>query len=181
MGSSAGNVVPLSRDHTGAAGFERFFRANYGPVVRLASSVLGDHQSAQDVAQEVFLAAHRRFPGGSDGSDGAAGWVRTAAVHTALNTLRGDRRRERRQSRVLPVAFSPSAEESVVDEEGRAELRRALGRLPRRSAALLVMRHGGMSYAEIAEALGVKVGQVGTMLRRAESSLCKEMDRATRH
>ena len=52
-------------------------------------------------------------------------------------------------------------------------------RLPRRSAALLVMRHSGMSYAEIADALGVKVGHVGTMLRRAESALRKEMDRGT--
>jgi RNA polymerase sigma-70 factor (ECF subfamily) len=41
------------------------------------------------------------------------------------------------------------------------------------------MRHGGMSYLEIAEALGVKVGNVGTVLRRAESALRKEMDRET--
>ena len=61
----------------------------------------------------------------------------------------------------------------------RAELRRVLGRLPRRSAAILVMRHGGMSYLEIADALGVNVGQVGTLLRRAESALRKEMDRET--
>ena len=67
----------------------------------------------------------------------------------------------------------------MIDREGRAELRRVLARLPRRSAAVLVMRHGGMSYAEIAEALGVKVGHVGTLLRRAESALRKEMDRET--
>jgi DNA-directed RNA polymerase specialized sigma24 family protein len=33
-----------------------------------------------------------------------------------------------------------------------------------------------MSYLEIAEALGVKAGHVGTLLRRAESALRKEMD-----
>jgi RNA polymerase sigma-70 factor (ECF subfamily) len=73
----------------------------------------------------------------------------------------------------------PSAEETAIERERRAELRRVLGRLPRRSAAILVMRHGGMSYLEISEALGVKVGQVGTLLRRAESALRKEMDRET--
>jgi RNA polymerase sigma factor (sigma-70 family) len=162
---------------SGSAGFEAFFRDHHRVVVRLAQSVLGDFQGAQDVAQDVFLAAYRRFPG--EDYEQAAGWVRVAAVHTALNVLRGERRRDRRQLLVHSVASLPSAEDTVIDREARAELRRVLARLPRRSAAVLVMRHGGMSYIEIAEALGVKVGHVGTLLRRAESALRKEMDRET--
>ena len=161
---------------SGPAGFEAFFRDHYRVVVRLAQSVVGDMQGAQDVAQEVFLAAYRRFPGDYEQ---AAGWVRVAAVHTALNVLRGERRRDRRQLLVQGAGALPSVEDTVIDREARAELRRVLARLPRRSAAVLVMRHGGMSYAEIAEALGVKVGHVGTLLRRAESALRKEMDRET--
>jgi RNA polymerase sigma factor (sigma-70 family) len=162
---------------SGSEGFEAFFRAHYRPVVRLAQSVVGDSQRAQDVAQDVFLAAYRRFPGGYEQ---AGGWVRVAAVHTALNVLRGERRRDRRHLLVQVVGSLPSAEETVMERERRAELRRVLRRLPRRSAAVLVMRHGGMSYVEIAEALGVKAGNVGTVLRRAESALRKEMDRETR-
>jgi RNA polymerase sigma factor (sigma-70 family) len=162
----------------GSQGFERFFRDHYPSVVRLAQSVVGDFQAAQDVAQDVFLAAYRRFP---VDPEQAAGWVRVAALHTALNMLRGEQRRVRRHLTVRGADCSPSAEETVIDREARAELRRALGRLPRRSAAVLVMRHGGMSYLEIAAALGVKVGHVGTLLRRAESALRKEMDRATRN
>jgi RNA polymerase sigma-70 factor (ECF subfamily) len=158
------------------AAFEAFFRSHYRGVVRLAQSVVGDSQGAQDVAQDVFLAAYRRFPGDYDQ---AAGWVRVAAVHTALNALRGERRRGRRQMLVQVVGCIPSTEETVIERERRAELRRVLQTLPRRSAAILVMRHGGMSYVEIAEALGVKVGNVGTLLRRAESALRKEMDRET--
>jgi RNA polymerase sigma-70 factor (ECF subfamily) len=129
------------------------------------------------VAQEVFLAAYRRFPGDYGQ---AAGWVRVAAVHTALNVLRGERRRDKRQRVVQQVDYAaPSAEDTVIDREARTEIRRVLARLPRRSAAALVMRHGGMSYAEIAEALGIKVGHVGTLLRRAESALRKEIERET--
>jgi RNA polymerase sigma-70 factor (ECF subfamily) len=80
---------------------------------------------------------------------------------------------------VQVVGPLPSAEDTVIDRESRAEVRRVLRRLPRRSAAVLVMRHGGMSYVEIADALGVKVGNVGTLLRRAEYALRKEMDRET--
>ncbi len=158
------------------AAFEAFFRSHYRGVVRLAQTVVGDSQGAQDVAQDVFLAAYRRFPGDYEQ---AAGWVRVAAVHTALNALRGNRRRDKRQLLVHVVEPIPSAEETVIERESRADLRRVLRRLPRRSAAVLVMRHGGMSYLEISEALGVKVGQVGTLLRRAESALRKEMDRET--
>jgi RNA polymerase sigma factor (sigma-70 family) len=159
-----------------SAGFEAFFREHYRPVVRLAQSVVGDSQRAQDVAQEVFLAAYRRFPG--DYAP-AAGWIRVAAVHTALNVIRGERRRDKRQRLVHEVGSVPSAEDTVLDRESRGELRRVLSRLPRRSAAALVMRHGGMSYVEIAEALGVKVGHVGTLLRRAEAALRKEMGHET--
>jgi RNA polymerase sigma factor (sigma-70 family) len=164
-------------DGSGLASFEAFFRDNYRVVVRLAHNVTGDRQRAQDVAQEVFVAAYRRFPGEYEQ---ASGWVRVAAVHTALNMLRGERRRDRRELSLVPVQTLPSAEEAVIARETRAELRRVLRRLPRRSAAVLVMRHGGMSYAEIADALGVKVGHVGTLLRRAEAALRKEMDRETR-
>jgi RNA polymerase sigma factor (sigma-70 family) len=160
----------------GSAGFEAFFHDHYRVVVRLAQRVVGDVHGAQDVAQEVFLAAYRRFPGDYEQAEG---WVRVAAVHTALNVIRGERRRDKRQRLVHGVGSLPSAEDTVIDRETRGELRRVLARLPRRSAAVLVMRHGGMSYVEIAEALGVKVGHVGTLLRRAESALRKEMERET--
>jgi RNA polymerase sigma factor (sigma-70 family) len=148
-------------------------------VVRLAYSVLGDSQRAEDVAQEVFLGAYRRFAGSPEQ---AAGWVRVGAVHGALNALRGERRRERRH-RELPFRSDalPSAEQLALERESRAELRAALARLPHRSAAVVVMRHGGMSYAEIAAALGIKVGNVGTTLKRAESALCKELNRHARN
>ncbi len=85
--------------------FEAFFRGHYRGVVRLAQSVVGDAQGAQDVAQDVFLAAYRRFPGDYEE---AAGWVRVAAVHTALNVLRGERRRDKRQLLVQVVGPRPA-------------------------------------------------------------------------
>jgi RNA polymerase sigma factor (sigma-70 family) len=159
--------------------FERFFRAQYPAVVRVAFGVVGDAQAAQDVAQDVFLSAFQRFPDPGE-SEHAGAWVRAAAAHTALNTIRGERRRDRRQ-RLSGAGVSPMGpEETVLDREARTEVRRALSRLPRRAAAVLVLRHNGLSYAEVAEAMNVKVGHVGTMLRRAESALRKELQHAAR-
>ncbi len=164
---------------TTAAAFERFFRGHYPAVVRIARGVTGDEAAAQDVAQEVFIAALRRF-GDPDATSHAAAWVRVAAVHAGLNAIRSERRRGRRQVLSGIDVPLPGPEEAVLDSERRAEVRRALRRLPRRSAAVLVLRHSGLSYAEVAEAMNVNVGHVGTMLRRAESALRKELNDATR-
>src|SRR5580658_7107733 len=96
--------------------FEQFFREQYPAVVRIAFGVVGDAQAAQDVAQDVFISAFKRFPD-PGGSDHARAWVRAAAAHMALNTIRGERRRDRRQQ-VSGAAVPPAGpEEIVLDRE----------------------------------------------------------------
>jgi len=160
--------------------FERFFRDQYSAVVRIAYGVTRDAHLAQDVAQDVFISALRRFPDPGK-NDHARAWVRVAAVHMALNAVRGERRRERREqlSGVEPAAAA-DPEELLLDREDQVEVRRALSRLPRRAATVLVLRHSGLTYAEVAAAMNATVGHVGTMLRRAESALRKELDNASR-
>ena len=169
-----------SPPQTSFSAFERFFRAEYPVVVRIAFGVVGDAQAAQDVAQDVFISALRRFRDPQDLEEHACAWVRAAAAHTALNAIRGERRRDRRQQLAGIEVAPPGPEETVLDRESRTEVRQALSRLPRRAATVLVLRHNGLSYAEVAEAMNVKVGHVGTMLRRAESALRKELQNAPR-
>lgn len=160
--------------------FERFFRSQYPAVVRIAFSVMGDAHMAQDVAQDVFIAAQARFPE-PEGSDHAAAWVRTAAAHLALNAVRGRRRRDDRQRRSTTDMSSPAEpEQLVIDRESESEVRNALARLPRHAATILLLRHSGLSYAEVADAMDIKVNQVGTMLRRAEAALRKEVENGAR-
>jgi len=193
-----GNFVTSLRSSPPGASvpaFERFFREQYPTVVRIAFGVVGDAQAAQDVAQDVFIGAFRRFPepgepgqdrsdqdrSDQDRSDQARAWVRAAAAHTALNAIRGERRRDRRQLAWGIDVPAAGPEEAVLAQESRAEVRRALSRLPRKAATVLVLRHNGLSYAEVAEAMNVKVGHVGTMLRRAEAALRKELQNESRH
>jgi len=159
--------------------FERLFLQEYPKVVAIAYRVLADRTAAEDVAQEVFLKFHRSH---SPDSERASGWLHAAAVHSALNVIRGDRRRAQRETAhaLDPARPAIASPEGVVEEaEQRREIRRALKRLPRRTAAVLMLRHSGLSYAEVATALGIKVGNVGTLLRRAEEALRKEVHRAT--
>jgi len=147
----------------------------YPAVARVAARVLLDRSAAEDVAQEVFLDFHLRYP---HGHQMAPGWLRLAAAHLALNRIRGERRRSNRE---LGVGEEHSGDESpemaALARETRQEVRGALGRLKRPQAALLVLRYSGLSYAEVAAALSIPVSQVGVRLRRAEAALRKEVER----
>jgi RNA polymerase sigma factor (sigma-70 family) len=158
--------------------FDRLFDEEYARVAAIARRVLGDPDAAEDVAQEVFLDLHRRF-GDTPGARAPA-WARTAAAHTALNVIRGNRRRAVREER---YATAPSLEHdpqvAVEAAETTRAVRAALARIPERQATVLALRYSGLTYAEMASALGIGVNAVGTRLRRAEARLRKEVGDAS--
>jgi RNA polymerase sigma-70 factor (ECF subfamily) len=157
------------------ADLEEIFCRDYQWVVGVAARVLGSRDQAEDVAQDVFLSFGRSsVPAGE-----ARGWLSVAAAHTALNLLRSGRRRAAREETAAAAndAVVSDVAEAVVMREERSRVRGALARLPRKQAAALVLRHSGLSYADVAAALDLSSGSVGTTLRRAESALRKELNR----
>ena len=111
----------------------------------------------------------------------AAPWLYRAAAHTALNRVRGRKRRERRElaQAVEEAARTMDPHAQAELNEDRRRVRRALAKLPAKPATVLVLRASGLSYSEIAESIGVGTGQIGTLLRRAEAALRKEVNRGT--
>jgi RNA polymerase sigma-70 factor (ECF subfamily) len=169
--------VPVRRTTPGdaRADLDEVFRRDYPLVVSVAARVLGSRDSAEDVAQEVFLSFSRSsVPAGE-----ARGWLSVAAAHTALNLLRSGRRRAAREEHAAAAedAVVSDVAETVVTLEERSRVRAALAQLPHKHAVALVLRHSGLSYAEVAAALDLSPGSVGTTVRRAESTLRKELIR----
>jgi RNA polymerase sigma-70 factor (ECF subfamily) len=181
MGWVASAVVTAGEWDTS---FDRLFTAEYTRVVGIAHRVLGDVHEAEDVAQDVFCAFYRAH---SPEAHYAAAWLHRAAAHTALNVVRGRSRRHRRESAqtvehhrlAIGGEGSNDPQHAVEVEESRREVQDALGRLSEKSAAVLALRYSGLSYSEVAAALGITAGQVGTRLRRAEAALRKEMTHQT--
>jgi len=162
--------------------FDRLFRTEYGAVLAIATRVLGDRDEAEDAAQDVFVSFHHQTTHAPD-APFAPAWLHAAAVHRALNILRGRRRRDVREQsdaiaseRTTMHGTNDPAEE-VARAEVRRDVRAALAALPDKSVAVLVLRYSGLSYAEVATALGLPVNQVGMVLKRAENALRKEMTR----
>ncbi|MGF1661872.1 MAG: sigma-70 family RNA polymerase sigma factor [Kineosporiaceae bacterium] len=166
-------VTPAGRGAV-RADLEHVFRDAYPRVVAVAARVLRSRDEAEDVAQEVFLAFGRSsVPVGE-----AAGRLTVAAAHTALNQLRSGRRRARREETARDGDTGcPDVADTIVTRDERRRVRAALARLPRRQALALVLRHSGLSYAEVAAALDLSPGSVGTTVRRAESALREELTR----
>ena len=154
---------------------DEIFRRDYRCVVGVAARVLDSREQAEDVAQEVFLAFGRSSVPVAE----ARAWLSVAAAHTALNVLRSGRRRA---SRELAVAAKDEAvisdvAEAVVTRDERSRVRAALARMPHKQAVALVLRHSGLSYADVAAALDLSPTSVGTTVRRAESALREEFRR----
>src|SRR5437870_6286518 len=148
--------------------FEQLFTAEYPRVVSIANLVLANQHEAEEVAQEVFLSYHRSH---DPQAPYARPWLYRAATHTALNVLRGNKRRHLREE-VDAISADVTAEDPhgiVEQNEQRQMVRQAMRRLPAKSAAVLALRYSGLSYAEVATSLGVSSGQVRIMLQRVDA------------
>ena len=153
--------------------FEDLFLRYYPQVYRVLFGVVGNAQEAEDLLQETFLMLYRRPPRLPNAA--ALGpWLYRVAVNRGYNALRGARRARLRVEQ-LPIDGA-QPEDPVAEylrREGREHVRRTLAHLPERDAKLLLLRYAGLSYAEIAAAMEVAAGSVGTLLVRAERAFAK--------
>lgn len=170
---AASRLRPVSEEHAVAGDFEALFLAHYQAVFRLAYRLAGTREEAEDLAQETFTRLHGSPHLWSVDEGALRGWLYRVATNLAYNSARGRGRRQRRED----VVFSETGAQVGADPadlaeraEQRAVVRDALLRLPERQAQLLLLRHAGLSYKELAEALGLAPGSIGTLLARAEAA-----------
>src|SRR3954464_6100711 len=71
--------------------FEAIFEAYYPRIVSYCYRLVGDQESAQDLAQETFVKAYHALPRTGEGLNLPA-WLFTIATNTALSALRSRRR-----------------------------------------------------------------------------------------
>lgn len=147
--------------------FEDLFLRHYATVYRVVYGVVGNAQEAEDLAQETFTVLYRQPPR-LDGAGALGAWLYRVAVNRAFNALRAEQRIQREGGWTMSSEQPRDPQDEYLRREERERVRAALARLPERTAKLLLLRHAGLAYAEIAAALQVAPGSVGTLLVRAE-------------
>ncbi|WP_033261025.1 RNA polymerase sigma factor [Amycolatopsis vancoresmycina] len=156
---------------TGVDQFTEVHDRHFPEVYRYIAGRLGA-QAAEDVAAETFLVAFDR----RGKFDPARGDLRAWLFGIATNLVSRHRRKEARHYRALsrldPREAAEGHENRVVDAVAAARVGKALARLSAGERdVLLLVALGDLGYAEVAEALGISPGTVGSRLNRARKKL----------
>jgi RNA polymerase sigma-70 factor (ECF subfamily) len=149
-------------------------------VVHFLYRMLQDRAVAEELAQEVFLRVYRSRESYEPTAKFTT-WLFRIATHLGLNYIRDHRRekgkqsldREREDAPARQFADAgPSAEDRMVKEAKLAEVRAAIGRLPEKQrAAVLMHKYGELEYSQIARSLKCSESAVKSLLFRAYESL----------
>jgi RNA polymerase sigma-70 factor (sigma-E family) len=164
-----------TRAQRAKADFDHFVTASSDALLRTAYLVVWDPVEAEDLVQECLLAVARRWPRVRK-MDHPHAYARRVLINLALD---GAQRRTRRRHEL--VGDEAAALAAIPDESSarslhavgvRAELIEALGRLPPRQRAVLVLRYfEDLGEAQVAELLGCSVGTVKSTASRGLTRL----------
>lgn len=163
---SRGGTVPA---------WEEVARTHGRFLYSVAYRLYGNHDDAQDLVQEVLVRVQRGLATYQPGN--LEGWLSRIATNAFLDDVR---RRRRRPVELLP---EPASLERVAQASSAADEQSAIERLPEHvqqalrelppdyRAAVVLSDVIGLTYEEIAEALGIPIGTVRSRIHRGRSRL----------
>lgn len=136
-------------------------------VYRFALYLSGEPAEAEDITADTFVRLWT-----------APGTIRTATVKAYLFTIARHLYLDRQRARARLTELDDSLPSSTPNAEDRAavrseveHVRQTIARLPETDRAALLMRVSGLSYEEIAQAIGGSVGAVKVRVHRARKRL----------
>lgn len=167
-----------AKAHASAVGsFDALFRAHYARVLRWVRALGVAATEADDVAQEVFLIAHRRRDQLADDAS-VRGWLFSITRRTCANARRGRAREQARREHADEPGAAPDPE-SVAGRRQAAEiLQRFLNSLPEEQREAFVLYEiEGMKAPEVARSLEVSADTVHSRVRLAREKLARVVSR----
>src|SRR5262245_20786224 len=161
--------------------FEEVVLPHLDAAYRLARSLTGTEDDAQDIVQEAALRAFRYFRTFSGGNGRA--WFLRIVRHTCYDRYGHDAKRAGDafdEEKHTTPQLTP--EMLLLHEENASLIEGAMSELPARFRELLVLRElEGLSYQEVADVLRIPIGTVMSGLSRARRALrrglCAELGR----
>lgn len=154
--------------------FEELYRAHSGRLYSVACRMLGNTADAEDLLQEIFLAAHRKLD--SFRGDSALGtWLYRLATNQCLDYLRSRAARSNQLTGALDDELGladPSSRALGERAVTRMDLERAVAQLPEGCRAAFVLHDvEGLEHREVAEVLGIAEGTSKSQVHKARLRL----------
>ena len=154
--------------------FQLLVRRFRKKIFSIAFGITLDTEESQDITQEVFLQVHQSI-GNFRGDASLSTWLHRLTVNRCLNWKRRWTRRFKwlhvsidsadDQPAAEPESDLPTPETRVANAQTRQQIDNALKRLPDQARTIFVLRElEGLSYEEIANATGIKLGTVRSRL-----------------
>lgn len=163
--------------------FRTLVELHHKSLISFIARFTGDRDSAEDIAQEVFL---RVFKAAKDYKPQAKfkTWLFTIATNLCLNEIRGNKSRpkfvdlsdlhEQEYPIVAPETFSP--QKAVENRELSTVVRKAIQSLPENQRiAILLRQYNDFSYSEISKIMGLSISAIESLVQRARQSLKKSL------
>jgi RNA polymerase sigma-70 factor (sigma-E family) len=153
------------------------FLSHHRRLVGLASLLVADRSSAEDVVQEAFTGLYRRWRQLRD-PNAAVAYLNRAVVNGSRDSLRRGQRAGTAMLRLVPRSEQlASAEHEAVEHQEADRLWSAVATLPTRQRQVLVLRYYlDQSEADIADTLGISRGSVKTHASRGLAAIAREWE-----
>jgi RNA polymerase sigma-70 factor (ECF subfamily) len=152
-------------------GFESVFQENWTPIYRFLIRMVLDPAEAEDLALETFFRLYKNQVALQEEFH-TRGWLYKVATHLALQSIRSFKRREHYELNAgkdaLEEAHPNQPYEIAAANEDRRFAQITLAGMNPRQAEILALRYSGLTYKEIAQALGLSPTSIGPLLVRAE-------------
>ncbi len=141
--------------------FDDLYADQFVPMVRFATLMIGNVETARDIVQEAFVKLHVKWAG----VDHPHAYLRTSVVNGCRSRARWEARRRGRRIEAEPTV-----------EQAPEELNDVLARLTTRQRAAIVLRfYEQRSEAEIATILRCRPGTVGSLISRGLTTMKTEL------
>ena len=156
------------------AAFEAIYKAHSGRLFSLACRMVGNPTDAEDLLQDIFLAAHRKLD--SFRGDSALGtWLYRLATNLCLDHLRS---RAAKSSQITDTiddepALADAGSRRLADRTvDKMDLERAMAQLPEGCRTAFVLHDvEGLEHREVAELLGIAEGTSKSQVHKARLRL----------
>jgi RNA polymerase sigma-70 factor (ECF subfamily) len=171
-------VTPQDSPKDKKAFFDVIYRRSRDQVFTFCLRFLGSYPEAEDCTQDVFVKAYEKFHRFREASS-VETWLYRISVNTCLNWKRSVAARRRLQARFIGSFMTDRVEnrfrspDVIVERKVSAELvRSAIAQIPPARRSVVILRDiNGLSYEDITEITGLRMGTLKSRIARGRRDL----------